>query len=377
MRMNARDFGVFAVLSSLIASLLTGCGQNAAKNSAPTPSTTLAKTAIHFPGGSVKPLAHPITVYVADDKDPAGAGIMLANALGYFKQLGIRIKLETFNSGADEFNSLAANQIDVARGLISAAFFNSYSQGLPVYLVADGGHNLPGRPYFALVLRKSLQGRIKTYSQLKGLKIGLVSFGNVNQLYLDRALAKGHLTNHDVHLVVVDSFSDLVTAMGNGAVDGAMLVEPDIYRATSEGIGFVFKDPTQYAPREEASTLMFSSNFVKDTPVARRFILAYLEGVRYFDTHFVYSHQGENTVLKIISQDSGDPVSLLTHINPAGLSPYGTFSVAQVQQDENWYQQYGTVTHNVPATKLVNLSFVKWADKILGPYHYPKHSHQS
>lgn len=364
----ARRLSALMAGIGLTAAALAGCGSTQA---APVTHTQVAGKPIHFPGGSVKPLAHPVTVVVADDKDPAGAGIMLANALGFFKQLGINIKLQTFNSGADEFNALASNQIDVARGLVSAAFFNSYAQHLPVYLVADGGHNLPGRPYFALVLRKQLQGKIKTYKQLKGLKIGLVSFGNVNQLFLDRALAKGGLTNKDVKLVIVDSFSDLVTAMGNGAVDGAMEVEPDIYKAVSEHIGFVFKDPSQYAPNEEASTLMFSSSFVKNTAVAKRFALAYLEGVRYFDTHFVYGHNGSGKILNILSKDTGDPISLLKHINPAGLSPNGTFSVPQVQQDEIWYHQYGTVHTMVPATKLVNFSFVKWADKILGPYHKP------
>lgn len=351
--------------------VLSGCGNSAANNAGTTSAAVATGKGIKFPGGTVEPLAHPVTVVVADDKDPAGAGLMLADSLGYFKKLGINIKFKTFNSGADEFNAIASNQISVARGLISAAFFNSYAQHLPVYLTADGGHNLPGRPYFALVLKKSLQGKVRTYKQLKGLKIGLVSFGNVNQLFLDRALAKGGLTNKNVKLVVVDSFSDLVTAMGNGAVDGAMEIEPDIYRAVSQHIGFVFKNPSQYAPNEEASTLMYSSQFVKNTAVARRFALAYLEGVRYFDTHFVYGHQGATKVLNVLHQYSGDPISLLKHINPAGLSPNGTFSVSQVQQDEKWYHQYGTVHTMTPASKLVNLSFVKWADKVLGPYHKP------
>ena len=359
------------LLAAGILPVTTACGSNTAA-SPPSSSTTNSGQAVSFPGGKVAPLNPPVTVTVADDKDPSGAGIMLANALGYFKQLGINIKAISFNSGADEFNSLAGNQVDVARGLISAATFNSYRQGLPVYLVADGGHNLPGRPYFALVLQKSLESKVQHYSQLKGLKIGLVSFGNVNQLFMDRALAKGGLTNKDVTTVVVDSFSDLVTAMGNGAVNGAMLVEPQISQAVAKNIGFVFKDPYQYAPNEEASTLMFSSHFVKDKAVAQRFMLAYLEGVRYYNTHYIDSHQGEKKVLSILSKASGDPVSLLTSTNPAGLSPNGLFSVSQVQQDENWYHQYGTVSHETPAQKMINLTCAQWADKILGPYTSPK-----
>ena len=359
----------------LTMTVLSGCGQSptSAAGGSPTHVALAKNKAITFPGGKVAPLAHVVTVKVADDKDPAGAGIILAKDLGYFKQLGIKIKLVTFNSGADEFNSLAGNQISVGRGLISAAFFNSYSQGLPVYLTADGGHNLPGRPYFALVLSNRFKGKVTTYSQLKGLKIGLVSFGNVNQYMLDSALKQGGLTNKNVQIVIVDSFSDLVTAMGNGAVDGAVLVEPDIYRAVSQHIGFVFKDPSQYWPNQEASTIMFSSSFIKNKAVADRFMLAYLEGVRYFDTHFVYGSQGSSKVLSMLSKATGDPITLLKHINPAGLSPNGTFSIAQVQQDELWYKHYGTVHKVVNASKLVNLSFAKWADKYLGAYSRPRH----
>lgn len=373
-------WATFAKTTGLIAILgiTTGCGSVAASSSsvASTATTTNTKGAsvtkgIKFPGGVVKPLSHPVTVTVADDSDPAGAGIMLANSLGYFKKLGIQIKLTKFNSGADEFTSLANNQIDVGRGLISAALFNSAYNKQPVYLVADGGHNLPGRPYFALILSNKLKGKVTTYKQLKGLKIGLVSFGNVNQLFLDRALAKGGLTNKDVHLTIVDNFSDLLTAMGNGAIQGAMEVEPDIYQAQAKHIGFVFKDPSKYAAHEEASTLMFSRKFLANKPVAKRFILAYLQGVRYFNTHFVYAKKPSSTVLKVLHKYSGDPISLLKHINPAGLSSTGMFSVTQVQKDENWYHQYGTVHHTVKASSIVNLAYAKWADKILGPYHKP------
>lgn len=355
-------------LTLALSPLIAACG------STPTASTSASTTStkpIKFAGGTVTPLKTPVTVTVADDKDPAGAGIMLANALGYFKQLGINIKLQTYSSGADAFNSLAANQLDVGRGLISSSTFNSYRQGLPVYLVADGGHNLPGRPYAALMLRQGLKGKVTHYSQLKGLNIGMVSVGNINQLLLDRALAKGGLTNKDVHITVVDSFPDLITAMGNKAIDGAEEVEPDIYKAVQQHIGFVFKDPAKYAPNEETSTLMFSSHFIKNTAVAKRFMLAYLEGVRYFNTHFVYSKHRSPKVMQILHKYTGDPISLLSHINPAGLSGSGLFSVPQVQQDENWYHQYGTVSKEVPASKVVNLSFAKWADKILGPYHHP------
>ncbi len=369
MQPNVKRMSTVLAAVGMMVGSLAACGSQA--NSGSGSANLATSKTIQFPGGKVAPLSPPVTVTMADDSDPAGAGYMIANALGYFKQLGINIKTISYNSGADEFNSLASNQIDVARGLISAATFNSYRQGLPVYLVADGGHNLPGKPYFALVLRKSLESKVQTYSQLKGLKIGLVSFGNVNQLFLDRALAKGGLTNKDVTLTVVDSFSDLVTAMGNGAVDGAMLVEPDIYQAVSKNIGFVFKDPSQYAPNEEASTLMFSANFVKNKAVADRFMLAYLEGVRYYNSHYIDSHQGEQKVLSILSKASGDPISLLKTSNPAALSPNGLFSVSQVQQDENWYHQYGTVNKETPAQKMINLGFAKWADKILGPYTLP------
>jgi sulfonate transport system substrate-binding protein len=364
---------------SLLVTLLAGCG-SAGAPSKPAPAPAQGKPAatagaeVSFPGGKVKPLSPPVTVRVADDKDPAGSGGYFASALGYFKRLGINIQLKTFSSGADEFTSLSNGQIDVARGLISAALFNANAQGLNVRVVADGGHN--GRnPYFALMLADRYRGKVTTYAQLKGLHFGLVSFGNVNQLFLDRALAKGGLTDKDVKITTVDSFSDLVTAMGNGAIDGAMEVQPDIWQAQQRKIAFVFKNPRDYAPNEEASVIMFSPKFARETAVAERYMLAYLEGVRYYDTHVLYAKSPSIKALGIIAKAAGWKTSVLKPVADqyglAALRPTGGFSVRQLEADQQWYHRYGSVKKTVPIDTVADRSFIGWANKLLGPYHRP------
>lgn len=309
------------------------------------------------------------TVKVAFDNAPSEAGIILGDKLGYFEKQGIKIQYVKFNSGSDELSSIAANQVDVSRGIINAGLFNAVNQGINIKLVADGGHNIAGKGYFQIALKKGLGSKYKEYKDMKGMRIAIASVGSINELFVQKALEKGGLTKKDVTFVVVDSFPDMLTAVANGNADACMQIEPLITQGISQGILEWWKDPDEYAQDEEISVLMYSPNFVKKASLGDKFMVAYLQGVRAYNDALVTGDIDRDKIVDILTKNTFvDKAEIFLQMKPPGLDPNGYVLKSGVIADQNWYMKQGLVKTAANVDTLVDNSYVEKALKTLGEY---------
>lgn len=310
-------------------------------------------------------------VKVAFDNAPSEAGIILGDKMGFFAEQGIQIEYVQFNSGADELSSIVANQVDVSRGIINAGLFNAANQGIEMRLVADGGHNIPGKGYFQIALRKGLGEKYKTYEDMKGMRVAIASIGSINELFVQKALEKGGLTKDDIEFVVVDSFPDMLTAVANGNADATMQIEPLITKGVDEGILEWWKDPDEYATGEEISVLMYSPNFCKNKELGNKFMIGYLQGVRAYNDALVTGDKDRDKVVDILTKNTfvEDP-DIFLRMKPPGLDPNGYVLKQGVINDMNWYIKNGLVKSETDVDKLIDDSYVENALKILKEYTY-------
>ncbi|GAB4254397.1 MAG: NrtA/SsuA/CpmA family ABC transporter substrate-binding protein [Thermoleophilia bacterium] len=370
--------GLAVLVAVLGLTALAGCGgkeETTTTTAAPSTETTAAPSTETTAAEGFTPISPPVEVNVAFDDAPGTAGIILADKLGFFEKAGIKVKYTKFNTGADMYSALAANKVDVGRGIITASLFNGAAQGINVWVVADSGTNVPGKGnYFGIVVRKDLADQIKDYPDLKGRKILIVSRGSINELFLELALEKGGLTIDDVNSTVIDSFPDLNTALGNKAADVAVQIEPLITKGVEDGILVPFpKDAQDYAPGEQVAALLYSSEFAKNTEVARAFMYAYLQGVRAYNDAIVQGDKDRDEVIKILTENTfvSDP-AMWVKMNPTGLNPDGTVLTEAVARDQQFYMKKGLVEKEAPIDQVVDNSFAEWASSVLGPYEPPK-----
>lgn len=308
-------------------------------------------------------------VKVAFDDSPSEAGVILADKLGFFEKQGIKIQYVKFNSGSDELSAIVSNQVDVSRGIINAALFNAYNQGIGLKLVADGGHNIPGRGYFQIALRKGLGEKYKTYADMKGMRVAIASIGSINELFVQKALEKGGLTKDDIKFVVVDSFPDMITAIANGNADATMQIEPLITKGVDEGILEWWKDPDEYAKDEEISVVMYSANFCKNKDLGNRFMIAYIQGVRAYNNALVYGSKDRDKIVDILTKTTFvNKPEIFLKMKPPGLDPNGYVLKQGVINDQKWYMQNGLVKKEADVNKLVDNSYVDNALKVLKEY---------
>lgn len=373
---------IFSVLALAVLGMmaLAGCGSTTTTSEAAT-STSEASggsetTAGTEASGDIEPLSPAVKVRVAFDDAPGTAGLILADQLGYFKELGIEVEWVKFNTGADMYTALAANQVDVGRGVTTASLYNGAAQGVKVWVVADSGTNVPGKPnYFGLVVRKDLADQIKDYADLKGRNCLIVSKGSINERFLQLALAKGNLTEDDVTVTIIDSFPDLNTALGNNAAEVAVQIEPLITSGVDQGILVPFpKDAEDYAANQQIAVLLYSDQFAQNTEAAKAFMLAHLKGVRKYNDAVIYQKGPEaDQIIDILTKNTFvQDAELWKRMNPTGLHVDGTVEEAAIQSDQDFYYDIKQVQTKVDLKDVVDMSFAQAAAAQLGPYEPPQ-----
>lgn len=311
--------------------------------------------------------ATPQKVRIAEDGSPSGAGFYIAHARGYFAEQGLDVEIKPFESSGDMLPAIASGDIDVAGGITGANLFNAVARGLDIRIIADKGTNYPGRSYFNLIVRKDLAGEIKEYADLKGKRIGLFSVGTLNEYTVEKALAVGGLTVHDVTLVPLGP-PDMNVALANKSIDMGLQIEPLITQAEQQGIAVPWKETTDYLPGGQIAVVLASPKFVANQAVADKFMVAYLKGLRDYNDAF---RKGKDTdgVIKILTEYSEvkDP-AVWRSVRVTGLNPNGYVSVESLTDQYQWYRANGSVLQDVPLSQIIDMSLVDRALKQLGEY---------
>jgi NitT/TauT family transport system substrate-binding protein len=98
---------------------------------------------------------------------------------------------------------MGAGQLDVGGGAASAGLYNAVDRGIRIKIVADKAHNVPGAGFQAFMVRKDLieSGKVKSFADLKGMKVAITGAGGSDASVLNEAMKSAGLTYNDVEKV--------------------------------------------------------------------------------------------------------------------------------------------------------------------------------
>lgn len=302
------------------------------------------------------------------------APIYIAQTLGYFKEQNLDVSFSHFASAALMTAPLSTGEIDCGAGGPSAGLYNAIARGIEVKVVADKATTAPGYGFNPLMIRKPLidSGRVKTPRDLKGLTIANVTTGDSSEPTITAALRRGGLKWSDVQHVHL-SFPDQVVAMQNGSADGGIVGEPNATRAVEAGIAVRFMPTDTFYPNQQIAALLYGGPFItKRADVAKRFMIAYVKGLRYYygalkDGH--YAGPNAQSVISILIANTAvkDP-HLYEVMVPNAVNPDGALNLKSMAFDLSVWRELGEATSNVTVEQAVDLSFLDNALKVLGKY---------
>jgi NitT/TauT family transport system substrate-binding protein len=323
-----------------------------------------------------RPLAADLDeVKVATPLAISDAPIIIAEHKGYCREQGIKTVMTSMQTGAYMVAPLGAGQLDMGAGATSAGLFNSATRGIGIKVVADKGSNLPGYAYVSLLVRKELvdSGKFKTLKDLKGLRVAEPGKGSSTGSTVNQALVSVGLHYDDVTHVPNMGFPEMLTAMENGAIDAAPVPEPFNTFGREKNIGVRFS-ADEFYPRQTIAVLLYGPHFIdKRADVARRYMLAYLKGVRFYngamkDGKFAGPNADELIAL-LVEHTRYKDAALYRKVVPNGCDPDGHVDRPSMEKDLAFYRAQKFVDNEtVGVADVVDDSFVDAALKALGPY---------
>ncbi len=174
-----------------------------------------------------------------------------AQKCGLFKELGLDIRLQTFNAQMDCDTAFARRHVDVSyTDLIRAAWMQSKGISLYVFMQADGHHEL--------VTAKSR--RIRQTRHLKERMVAMTRH-SVTDLLLDTVIGQARLDPSTVYRPQINDIRLRYGMLANATIDAAFLPEPYATQAKLKGHRSIYDSRKQHI---RLMAFMASSDIVAD-----------------------------------------------------------------------------------------------------------------
>lgn len=298
------------------------------------------------------------TVKVAYQPTSSNGPLYIAREEGFFARQGIDMELVKTESTFASIPLLLSRDIAVTGGPASIAFMNAVEGGAHIRIVADKGRVKPGEctPY-ALMVRRDLYdaGIIRNVSGLKGRKVVSIADKDYD---LSRALALGNLTYDDVEVVVMN-FPSTFVAFQNGAADAGILSEPYITQAVAGDQAVVLVPAEDFIPGWGLSLYFGPEILDKDPELGRRFMVAYLQGVRQ------YNEGKTPRNIAIISSYTGLDPHLVNQSCWYPIAEDGIVPEEPLRDYIEWMNTNRKISRSMDADQLLDMSYVIGANRIL------------
>ena len=312
------------------------------------------------------------TVRFGSPQSISDAGVFIGREGGYFRAQGIEVDVLPFQSGNDIIVPLASGELQVGGGTFSIALLNAAERGVGLKLVADKGQSRPGFEFSQLVVRRAPyeSGEIRSLADLRGRKIALSALRTGSESNAAQMLQQGGMSIDDVELVVM-GYPDMLAAFSNGAIDGGVIIEPSLTAAVTRGLATTWepgRSSAAYGGVYQAGVLLYSGQFAGQPDLARRFMTAYLQGVRVYNDAFLRG-EGRADVVRVLTEATTvrDP-ALYDQMNMAGLDPDGRLVRESLQIELDYLKQRGYYSGALTLDSILDLSFAETAAQQLGPY---------
>lgn len=299
------------------------------------------------------------------------AGIFIAEEKGYFREAGIKCKMENVKgAGAKMVPFLATGQLHVAGGNVAAGLYNAIAAGIPIKIVADKGTVTPRHGYLALLVRKEHvdSGRYKTFKDLKGFTVALTADGVSQHVVLEKYLQSASLSLADIKIAHL-AFPDMNVALANGAIDATIQVEPSVAAAVEAGIAVRVAGDDEIYPNQQSAVIMYSPVLVEKHPeAAKAWMVAYVRGLRDYNDAFEKGKNKEEIIQILMKWTPSKERSVYDKVKPVGLHPDGRLDETSLRSDAQWFVDKGFVKTLPNLDDVIDQSYNEHAVKVLGPY---------
>ncbi|MDO8692269.1 MAG: ABC transporter substrate-binding protein [Dehalococcoidia bacterium] len=320
----------------------------------------------------VPPTPKPATVHVGGLPGSVADGpFHIGIAKGYYKEQGLTVQMDYFQSAALMIAPLASGDLDVGAGTISAALFNAIDRGVALKIVATKGSIVEGFSSAWVVVRKDLidSGQVKEVKDLKGKRIAMTALKGGAEAIVARMLKQSGLSIKDVEILGMTT-PDMVISFSNKAIDAALMMESALTTAVEQGLAVRWPPGAPYAMyggKWYNAVLIASEPFTKNVDVARRFMVGYIKSLREYYDAFVKG-KNRSEIVSIISKAIDVDPALFDKMGLPYMDPDGSLTVPSMKIDFDYFKEMGYYEGKLEIEPQIDTQFIEYAVKQLGPH---------
>lgn len=212
--------------------------------------------------------------------------LSLAERLGYFKDEGLTLTINDFAGGAQSLQALVGGSVDVVAGAYEHTI-RMQVKGQDIRSVLE----LSRFPGIVLAVKKDKAAQIKTFADLKGLKIGVTAPGSSTNFFVMYLMVKAGLQPADASFIRVGTGPTAVAAIKRGEIDAIVNVDPVITKLVQDGDVVVMADSRTEADNMKlfggnnpAAVIYTKQDFIERNPVTmQRLVNAQYKALKWLE----------------------------------------------------------------------------------------------
>ncbi|HWU64795.1 MAG TPA: ABC transporter substrate-binding protein [Ensifer sp.] len=206
--------------------------------------------------------------------------VFVGMKMGFFKEEGIEIESVFYKSGSEIAPALATGQVDAAITTSGAALFNALARGAKITLVAEAlapEPSAPGGDPTGIVVRSGLiKDPAAPAKDLAGKTFATTAPGQILDIMLKTYLHKIGLKAADVKIVGMP-MPDVIPALSNGAIDGAIVIDPFMSTLSASGKATIVARSADILPNASQAFIALSDKMMQQPDLSKRFVRGYLK----------------------------------------------------------------------------------------------------
>lgn len=207
---------------------------------------------------------NPVSIKVGDVEGAPASFLNFGVQKGFFAEHGLTLTVVQQQGGAAIIPGLVSGDLQFG-GSNVVSMLLARDRGLKVQIVAPGtsvGAD-PGKDFSAVVVAGD--SRIAAAKDLRGKTVAVNTFKNVNEIVL-----KSYLESHGVEPAALKyvelGFPDMLAAVTRHRVDAALVIEPFVTVAQSQGARVLFHPYVEAKPNLSIGTYSATEKYVHGNP---------------------------------------------------------------------------------------------------------------
>ena len=308
----------------------------------------------------------------------SGAGLFIADARGYFREVGITVEFTFARNYYETLPAVATGQLHVAPCSSNVGCSNALQRATDLRIVADvnSAAKTAKASGGGLVVRKDLwdNGTIRRPQDLVGRKVYLIAGeGTAQHGNVVLWLRRHGVDEKSVEWAAMPP-ADQLTAMANGAIEVSYQSEPVLTAGVARDIHRLLATLEEMHPEAQTLYLMYNAAAIEQLgpKVGERFMVGYLRGVRDYINAFEYGGD-QDEIINILTEYTvlKDP-AVYRQMKYNWIDPNGAVHRTTLQLDADLFHELGLLKEPADLSRVFEDKYRQLAVQYLGEYTPPR-----